>query len=374
MEKTTSIITIYRPPDGDIKLFFTILDQILQYSNEKFEKTIVCGDLNIKMDNKVNNINYKKLIDIMECYELKSMVNEHTRVVTTTRGTSCSSIDYIMTNISNNAECKVFDPGFSDHYAQELTWQTSIDNKKINENYIQKRITNENTISNFKHYLNKEPLNLSTSDDINIVYKSFWDHVRYCFEITHPFKKIKPNTNDKKTNFIMSRELKSEFNELKHLNWLRKQQDNENIHDYYKKTKKTVNEKFESEKKKFYSDLILNAENPQKNYGNYFANLVNDKYAAQMPSVENCTLPRTNSNSFFYEPYDQNEVMDIISNLKNKTSLGYDEIPTALIKACRNEFSFYISQIINMSMRVGQFPYKELDNFLCNGTAIVCEN
>ncbi|KAG5896379.1 hypothetical protein JTB14_009586 [Gonioctena quinquepunctata] len=302
------------------------------------------------MDNKVNNINYKKLIDIMECYQLKSMVNEHTRVVTTTRGTSCSSIDYIMTNISNNAECKVFDPGFSDHYAQELTWQTSIDNKKINENYIKKRITNENAISNFKHYLNKEPLNLSTSDDINIVYKSFWDHVRYCFEITHLFKKIKPNTNDKKTNFIMSRELKSEFNELKHLNWLRKQQDNENIHDYYKKTKKTVNEKFESEKKKFYSDFILNAENPTKKlwelvnmkldkkkvfhneiticlnneiilnkchianlFADYFANSVNDKYAAQMPSVENCTLPRTNSNSFFYEPYDQNEVMDIIS-------------------------------------------------------------
>ena len=50
------------------------------------------------------------------------------------------------------------------------------------------------------------------------------------------------------------------------------------------------------------------------------------------------------------------EIADVILNLKQTNSLGYDDIPMHIIKSSNSELSYILSHIINCSMVEGIFP------------------
>ena len=58
----------------------------------------------------------------------------------------------------------------------------------------------------------------------------------------------------------------------------------------------------------------------------------------------------------FLAPTTTEEIADIVSNLKNSSSSGYDNIPTKLIKYCNNELAPIIAHINNQSLTDGIFP------------------
>ena len=89
---------ILKPPSGDYDVFLEHLGKIIMIVISKCKNIIICGDLNIdKLNNK--DIRNKKLNDLFNSFELLSLVTVPTRVVTTIRGTSATSIDYVVTNI-----------------------------------------------------------------------------------------------------------------------------------------------------------------------------------------------------------------------------------------------------------------------------------
>ncbi|KAJ8975225.1 hypothetical protein NQ317_002633, partial [Molorchus minor] len=140
-------------PSGNFDLFIFKLKIgiILKHAVSKFQNVIVCGDLN-----------NKKLHDLINSYQLISLVDQPTRIATNPNGTiSSTSLDYIITNI-DNSECKIINPGISDHFAQLFSWSAAIVKKPENP-VMSRRQINESSINEFKTlftaermYLNKE--------------------------------------------------------------------------------------------------------------------------------------------------------------------------------------------------------------------------
>ena len=60
--------------------------------------------------------------------------------------------------------------------------------------------------------------------------------------------------------------------------------------------------------------------------------------------------------SMFLAPTTSEEIADIVSNLKNSSSSGYDNIPTKLIKYCNVELAPVLAHINNESLVEGIFP------------------
>lgn len=57
-----------------------------------------------------------------------------------------------------------------------------------------------------------------------------------------------------------------------------------------------------------------------------------------------------NDRSMLLQPTTEEEISRIIQNLKNRYSCGDDEIPTKIIKECKEELKSILSYIINNSL------------------------
>ena len=66
-------------------------------------------------------------------------------------------------------------------------------------------------------------------------------------------------------------------------------------------------------------------------------------------------LTKNHPNSFVMYPTDPNEIINIVSNLKNKASYGYDNIPTTIIKSSTANIAHPLTAIINKSILTGCF-------------------
>ena len=111
---------------------------------------------------------------------------------------------------------------------------------------------------------NKEYLNLDESSSTEQLFETFWSHFVWCFQVSHPYKKITNRFTDKIQKVKFSNELHIQAQYLKHLNWYKKILPNNEIDNLYKKQKKILNRQIENEKKIFYSNEIKSADNKTK--------------------------------------------------------------------------------------------------------------
>jgi len=58
----------------------------------------------------------------------------------------------------------------------------------------------------------------------------------------------------------------------------------------------------------------------------------------------------------FIAPVTENEVIRVIKDLKNNSSVGFDETPTFLVKKCLYHFIKPLVHIYNISFKTGTFP------------------
>ena len=66
--------------------------------------------------------------------------------------------------------------------------------------------------------------------------------------------------------------------------------------------------------------------------------------------IRNC------SETMFVAPVTETEAEQVIKDLKNKSSAGFDEIPTFLVKQCLCYFIKPLVHIYNISLQAGIFP------------------
>ena len=90
----------------------------------------------------------------------------------------------------------------------------------------------------------------------------------------------------------------------------------------------------------------------------YFTN-VGPSYAQNIPtSKKHCTqyMGNSNPNTLFINPTDTQEILNIIKNMKPKTSSGHDNINAKLLKEVQNEIKEPLCVLMNKSLANGIFP------------------
>ena len=97
-----------------------------------------------------------------------------------------------------------------------------------------------------------------------------------------------------------------------------------------------------------------------KAFNDFFVNL-GPNLAKKIPDSEtefHTFLKSRNSQSLFFAPVVEEEIKDIINNLNNKKSSGYDGVTNFLLKHIINEIISPLSYILNQSLFRGKVPQK----------------
>ena len=116
------VVTWYRPPNSPVEIFdkFKILIRNLEAEDKEYQ---IVGDLNCNLLDVQNNANSRRLMDIMDVYQLKQIITEPTRIT----NYSQSLIDVFITNNPYKVNTSgVIRIGISDHYMIYVSTKVSI--------------------------------------------------------------------------------------------------------------------------------------------------------------------------------------------------------------------------------------------------------
>lgn len=172
--KTTSFISVYRPPHLNINHFIIELDQAISKFNKKND-TIVVGDMNIGI--KKTNITQTKYLDMLSSHGLQCMVTQTTRADENNKSSTC--IDHLFVRTKHNhVHAAVVTTIISDHYAVFACVEAENDIRESNTNCQgteNNKISNEKVNclineTNWNDILNRS---YNTTSLVNNIYRTF---------------------------------------------------------------------------------------------------------------------------------------------------------------------------------------------------------
>ena len=391
--KSIIVVNIYRSPSGDWNTFISQLNLLLNGIITRNQQIIVCGDLNVNQlyDSLQKNV----LFDLMNSFQLDITTCEPTRITNTSK----TAIDYIFTNISKQSYCtSVFDPGLSDHSALQFNLTCFFNSSdRCNANSVCKfvRSYSDENIDYFNYLLNLCSWHhLTCFNDINSMFNFFMEHLLWSFSSSFCFKKV---SSKLQTNNWANQNIKKNGNMMRCLNVLRKKYaNNQLLNELYKKYKIYYKNNIKEAKTCYYFNQIQTATNRNKTtwnivnktlgrhtkgdetislcyndqdvnepksvadiFAEYFSTIAEKKLNDRYNNItsNNCTVnPLTVSNSLFFDYVSEQEISTIIDSLNNKKSTGFDEISSWLLKRCKISLLYPLTNIINYSIKSGQFP------------------
>ena len=196
-----------------------------------------------------------------------SLVNTPTRIASTVVSTSCTSLDYlIVSDTFTDFTFDNFDFFFSDHFSQIINFNLNVPNKtlKPETKKITLRTINQETINEFMTRFNTNYTIFNTLDCINIndIYDDFMKSVLWCFDVSCPLREKKVLSNNTKIKF--SYDLHKRLDDLKGLNWLRKNSSCVLFHDQYNQLKKDTDKLIKIEKQQHINNILENSVNKSK--------------------------------------------------------------------------------------------------------------
>lgn len=389
------IFCVYRPPNGDLKIFFSRLTSALNFvTKNKYRYTILCGDLNINLLDRC--LHTKLLCDIFESFQLNVTTNEPTRVVQNVNGhTSSSALDYLVTNLpSSNYKVQVYDALLADHLAHLFSFSVSLENKR-EKVFGLKRIINEGNICEFSMRLLNNNWDYLVSLDARDAFNNFLSDVQWGFDVACPLKRVEYQSHKKTENSWITDKIIRDGQALKNLHNNLKNNPNVINVTTYKNLKRQHKKNIKTAKQTFYNNKINDAENRsretwkivnqrlgktdnlrkpiQLNIGD---RLISDNveianhFATHFVTVApnnilnhfgyNLSLPHTVSANiekslFFYE-VTKSELFEIVNKLKNKTSSGLDGLTAYVIKNIILNIADPLLYCINKAIINGYFP------------------
>lgn len=178
------VVCLYRPPSGDLTLFFTKLIQLLHILNSISLKIVIVGDMNINLLVKSKDTN--ELNDILISAGLKSIVKFPTRITKTTQ----TCLDHAYTNIPKRdcVSVKSIDFNISDHNGVLLS--IKLPDSNLPNPTIFKRLFSELNINNFMNSLSLHDWNNTLSKFLcpNEVLNAIVTVIKHFYDIHFPIK------------------------------------------------------------------------------------------------------------------------------------------------------------------------------------------
>ena len=377
-----TIISIYKPPNSNINTF---LDELKKILNKTTQKTILCGDININLNNN-NNIT-QRYLDTLQEYRLEQKVVSPTRITPTT----ATLIDHICTDLID-LNAIVTHHSISDHQIVLAKWgKKTITSPKESPSKQKEKLHYAKSLENIKKTNWNDNEN---TKDVNEQTNLFITKLKNClvYETAKPKRKtpIEPWYNQ---NLIIEKQ-KVDKQRKKFLK-IRNNEDSKKLaYDTYNELKKEYKRNLLQSKKDYFRKKLLNSGKDSKKIWATINECLHRKQSSKpIKSVicENKDLTNSNEIAQAFNNHFNNQILSIlpnaegdfrvfqsetikqvntlelqqitiedtkhiISELKSKNSSGHDKIPSKLIKMASNYIAQPITTIINTSIETSIFP------------------
>ena len=391
MDKSiTTIIGVYRTKNN-LEIGLEVVHNVLEIIQTHKRQVILMGDINIDSLNKKHDTTL--LTETLSSHNIYRLDLPPTRITPTSR----TSIDCVCCNIPlGTVNVEVIETGISDHTGQLCTIGHNSPSPLKHTNPVMeiRNMSNENLML-LKELLRQHNwTEVYNNNDINEAYHTFSDILHTALNQACP--KRKSRRGRRKKVFILNdttaQQLKRNFTEAQntynatgreehkqaatllkkeydlHIRLLRKQDTISTIATADNKTKSIWNI-INLQRKPKGGDMHLTQLNiegckvsePLKmvDYlNNFFINAANETILHNNPNINHPTEPTVleNTPNLVLNPTNREEMSKIISELKQKTSSGYDEISSKLLKLCKDELIEPLVYIANKSFTTGIFP------------------
>jgi hypothetical protein len=376
------VVCIYTTPNPDKSLFLHKLESLLYRLTKKLNKKIVlAGDLNIDI---LKNGKYaEQLVNICTSYNTKLHISQPTRKL--------SCIDQFISNIKS-ATGTVHKLGLSDHDTGQIL-KIKIKIQRAPKFWFQeKRDFNKSNVNKFVECI--ESLSFSEvlqETDSETAFNQFHDMISLLFNLNFPIILVKMSNKNKCKMQWLTKNIKRSCIVKRRLYFQYQYATNNKVHykTLFKKYSKTLRKCIHESKRKSNINYIEKAENKGRatwkiiryqsmninptsmtkklkinnsvvedphdmanTFNNYFVDITNN----QQGTVDIKNQISSISSSIFLKPTHEQELLGIIKGLKNTGAVGYDGLPTKIVKLCAPLFAKILVYLINLSFSEGCFP------------------
>lgn len=395
--KSLIIGTIYRPntpPKADIDIFLHTMQELQHIINEEKKDNIIMGDMNIDLLQFNTHNTTTEYMDNNFAHGFFPLITKPTRVTPH----SATLIDHMFINKPNIvASSGILISDLSDHFG--VFSVINLLNKDKTSKPISKpyRSYSQANINIFKELLSKTDFSpILAIACPNNAYNTFMNTYKEYHDIAFPeTNKTIPKKYLKRSPWISAGLIKSSITKAK---LLVKKLKHPTIHNIktYKNYYRIYNNLVRLSKKQHYHDKLLQAQHdikqtwsvmraalnltkprtPMPEYFTYNNSVLHDKkdiankfniFFANIGKElsENVQNPNHNyteymnhghNRSIFLKPINPNDILNIVANLKSKTSRGHDGISTKLVKQTIEHILIPLTHIINKSMQEGVVP------------------
>ena len=384
------VITWYRPPNSPVEILdkFEILIRNLEAEDKEYQ---IVGDLNCNLLDVQNNANSRRLMDIMDVYQLKQIITEPTRIT----NYSQSLIDVFITNNPHKVNTSgVVRIGISDHYMIYVSTKVSIGKSppKIVESRSFKNYNKVAFKSDLLNMLNSSFIGLELELDPNVMWLK-WRNV-----FTSIAEKHAPLTTRKvrsqHTPWLTS-EIKKEMNHRDYLKQKATRTNSRYFYQAYKVARNKTNKIIQKAKSEHFKSIInSNINNPKQlwksvniirgkgskttnisslNQGDdtvvgdkniaetlnsYFVN-VGPSLSGDLPESEKSYVDYVQysaNTTFTFNDITENDTLKLLHGLKTSKAAGPAKISARLVKDSAEVICQTLTLIFNRSLQQGIFP------------------
>ena len=392
--KNVIVGSIYRHPHDNLDIFNSFLEYLettLTKLNQENKEIYLCGDFNCDILKIDYQNSYKTFYNLLLSYGLSPFILLPTRIT----DNSATIVDNIFSNNStNNILSGNVVTDMSDHFAQFISIQRpKFDYKSIS---FYKRDYSKFSEKNFRDDVS---IQIFDNDffDVNDQFNDFFLKLEGCVNRHAPFKKLTSKEIRTKDKPWISSELIKMIKIKNKLFYRKKRQPNNvDIKRLYNIFRNRVNRELNKSKKDYYSKFfednktnskkiwegirsIINLKNSKHNIinqlnvnekliddPNQIAESLNDFFVNVGPKTESSIphnpiikpekyLSNKNQVDFLITCISNEEILDIINNLENK-STGPQSIPVYLLKLIADIIVSPLRNIISNSFSSGIFP------------------
>lgn len=398
-ETSTIIVVLYRTPDEkNLDSFFKKLHGLLSRLSKEKKPVSICADLNI--DILQENKKKSRLVDILLEFNMKAQIKTPTRV----SASSSTAIDNILTNFKLKYDPKIEKTAISDHYGLSFVLQIheTKENVKI-PGFYKKRLITTDKLNDFTRDIEIQDWTaVCHGTTVDEKFAAFQEIFNYHFNNNFPKKTLKvgPGKNTPKRTWKITPEIIEASKKKRRLYHLSCKKNGSKHKEELKKARKSLRSLIKAEKRKQNDKSIAEAENKNKalwdiinkcrnksvlrkpktiqlvvngkkildnqiianQFNDHFATIAESIVDTQAINIPECmnliknACPEYAGPEFTLTPTNEKEIIEIITNLKNKKSTGWDEIPIKVIKCVSTLIAKPMVDICNFSLMTGTFP------------------
>ncbi|MGE5862423.1 MAG: RNA-directed DNA polymerase, partial [Nitrososphaerales archaeon] len=382
---------VYKPPDSDVTSFTANFDSLLSVISSQKQLCCIAGDFNIDILKTDSHAPTSNFVNCIFAHSFYPVINKPTRITET----SATLIDNIFTNFNNSYSLvpSIICSDISDHLPIFLRINLQIHPKPV-KHILKRKFTAENKENFLSKLLATDWNNLNNSNP-DAMYTDFINKFTNTFENSFPVQKIKitgkciprkpwitpglaKSCNTKEKLYKCFVKKPTDFNKNKYIVYRNK------LNKLLRKTEQSYyRQKFDlflSNMKETWKTIkcILKSKNSSpltetffinnqatddkmliaQKFNEYFVN-IGPTLASKIPNTDtnHMSFMKGNfRNSFTLFETDSNEIVSITKSLKSKSSAGYDEIPTDIVKFSINSVAPTLAKIINKSFAYGSVP------------------